>query len=61
MFVTELKYITSTKNRSGRNLVIAHQAGRFDPNEPRASEARYEDYKRTKDYTPAGHCYDEYE
>ncbi|KUJ23739.1 uncharacterized protein LY89DRAFT_726801 [Mollisia scopiformis] len=42
--------MTTMTSRSGKNKVHAHGARYYDPEEPRASEARYEDYQRTKDY-----------
>jgi len=46
----DLHYITTTNSKSGKNQVIAHSARYYDPEEPRASDARYEDYQRTKQY-----------
>lgn len=55
--ISERHYITSTKSKNGKNQVFDHGARGYDPAEPRASEARYEDYKRTKDYYPRSQHY----
>jgi hypothetical protein len=43
-------YISTTTSKSGKTQVIDHGTRAYDPEEPRASDARYEDYKRTNDY-----------
>jgi hypothetical protein len=48
--ISERHYITSTKSKSGKNQVFDYGTRGYDPEEPRASEARFEDYIRTKDY-----------
>ncbi|CZR62943.1 uncharacterized protein PAC_12840 [Phialocephala subalpina] len=41
-------YMTTTTSSNGTK-VHAHEARRYDRDEPRASDAQYEDYKRTED------------
>jgi len=45
---TESHYITATTSHSGKTKVFDHQKGTYDPAAPRSSDARYEDYQRSK-------------
>jgi len=46
--ITDRHFVTTTTSPSGKVKVTQQQQGRYDPQEPRTVDARYEDYERER-------------